>query len=573
MSLIHVNHIQAGLRTMFDGLIDMADYANRSEHDQKQAFTSRALAAYVLVQRAAVTPEQAAQAVVDSYNDNGIDAFYFDPDDHRMFIVQSKWISDGNGSPELGDVHKFLHGFRVLLQFADHEHRFNEKAKARGAEIRAALEDSQATFNLYIAYPSNHPLSVHAQQAVDDLLAEMNDTSPMVTVQTIGQRELHRAVVLDVSEDPIDLEVALKDWGQRREPFQAYYGQVSAADVATWWEQYNNRLFTENLRKFAGSTEVNEGLSATLKQNPEHFWYFNNGITALCTRISKKPVGGADRGTGYFVCEGVSIVNGAQTVGAIGTLSDPDGSPLAEAYVPIRFISLESTPVDFATQITRATNTQNRIERRDFAALDPEQERLRTELLFEQKIYAYKTGDQPPSPEHGLTIDEATVALACAYPDLGLAVQAKREIGVLWENTSKPPYKLLFNGGVSGVQLWRAVVVMRVVDATLAQEVSARTGRERLVAIHGNRFILHCVNRAAAEQELLVSSSSDPGTVDALHRLTHTFLERTISAVESLHATAYPAQLFKNLGKCKEILVRVTATPDGEAPGNPPDRD
>lgn len=486
------------------------------------------------MQRTGITPELAGQAVVDAYNDNGIDAFYFDPDEHRMHIVQSKWIADGNGSPELGDVHKFLHGFRDLLQFSENQNRFNSKARARAAEVVAALEDSQATFALYIVYPSNHPLSDHAQQAVDDLLDEMNDTSPMVSVQTIGQRELHRAVVLDVREDPIDLEVALRDWGQRREPFLAYYGQVSAADVADWWAEYGNRLFTENLRKFAGSTEVNEGLSSTLKLSPQHFWYFNNGITALCTRISKKPVGGPDRGTGYFVCEGVSVVNGAQTVGAIGTVADADKEFLSEAYVPIRFISLESTPADFATQITRATNTQNRIERRDFAALDPEQERLRTELLFEQKVYAYKTGDQPPSPDQGLTIDEATVALACAYPDLSLAVQAKREIGVLWENTSKPPYKLLFNGSVTGQRLWRAVAIMRVVDGVLANEVSTRTGRERLVAIHGNRFVLHCVYHAET-QPVEIAGLSEAATVSSLQDLTRTMLDRTIAAVELLH--------------------------------------
>ncbi|MBB4634650.1 AIPR family protein [Longimicrobium terrae] len=561
MSLIHVNHIQAGLKAMFDGLIDMTDSVNKPDHDQKQVFISRALAAYTLVQKVGLTPEAAGSAVVDSYNDNGIDAFHFDPDEHRMFIVQSKWISDGNGSPELGEVHKFLHGFRDLLQFSDIRGRFNAKVMARSAEIEAALEDSQATFSLFIAYPSNHPLSVHAQQAVDDLLSEMNDTSPMVTFQPIGQRELHRAVVLDVREDPINLEVALRDWGQRREPFQAYYGQVSASDVAAWWGEYNNRLFTENLRKFAGSTEVNEGLSGTLKGSPEHFWYFNNGITALCTRISKKPAGGPDRGTGYFVCEGVSVVNGAQTVGAIGTLADADENILGTAYVPIRFISLENTPADFATQITRATNTQNRIERRDFAALDPEQERLRTELLFEQKVYAFKTGDTPPQPDQGCTIDEATVALACAYNDLGLAVQAKREIGQLWENTSKPPYKLVFNGGVTGLHLWRAVMIMRAVDAVLRAEMAVRGGREKLVAIHGNRFILHCVYHDGETEGMDLAAIGSRDGADKLEALTRLTLERTIAAVERLHATAYPAQLFKNLGKCKQILAELVPEP------------
>ncbi|WP_420912651.1 AIPR family protein [Cyanobacterium aponinum] len=35
----------------------------------------------------------------------------------------------------------------------------------------------------------------------------------------------------------------------------------------------------------------------TLKNNPESFWYYNNGITALCSSIQKKPLGGNSRNT------------------------------------------------------------------------------------------------------------------------------------------------------------------------------------------------------------------------------------------------------------------------------------
>ena len=57
-------------------------------------------------------------------------------------------------------------------------------------------------------------------------------------------------------------------------------------------------------------------------------------------------------------------------------------------------------PRALLNEITRAANTQNRIEKRDFAALDSNQKRLRTELYLEnQKEYAYQTGEQPPQGE------------------------------------------------------------------------------------------------------------------------------------------------------------------------------
>ncbi|MFE3159893.1 AIPR family protein [Streptomyces sp. NPDC059221] len=55
---------------------------------------------------------------------------------------------------------------------------------------------------------------------------------------------------------------------------------------------------------------------------------------------------------------------------------------LEEARVWVRFISLGGCPPDFATDVTRATNTQNSVESRDFVALDQQQERIRRDMLL-----------------------------------------------------------------------------------------------------------------------------------------------------------------------------------------------
>lgn len=172
-------------------------------------------------------------------------------------------------------------------------------------------------------------------------------------------------------------------------------------------------------------------------------------------------MGGSSRESGVFECEGASVVNGAQTVGSI--LSAIDGGPngFHRARVAIRIIDLEKCPPTFAGELTRAANTQNRIEKKDFAAQDPEQDRLKTELLLErEKNYAYKTGDRPPLPEEGCTFDDAVVALACAHEDPSLCVQAKREVGLLYEDITQAPYKRLFNASVSALKLWRSVEVI-----------------------------------------------------------------------------------------------------------------
>jgi len=254
-------------------------------------------------------------------------------------------------------------------------------------------------------------------------------------------------------------------------------------------ETHGNRLFERNLRQFLGGSTVNQDIVVTLTQRPLDFWYFNNGITAIATDIAKKPIGGNSTESGIFECTGFCVVNGAQTVGSIHAAAAQSPAAIAKAMVPVRIISSAQSPAVFSSEVTRCTNTQNAIEKRDFVALDPDQERIRQELHIEGVEYAYKAGTATGTAGQRFDLTEATVALACANSDVALAVQAKREISKLWEDIGKAPYKQLFNPGVTGPSVWEAVQALRAVDTSLQREGKKYAGRDALVCVHGNRFI------------------------------------------------------------------------------------
>src|SRR5688572_12629519 len=96
-----------------------------------------------------------------------------------------------------------------------------------------------------------------------------------------------------------------QEFGVVREPFKAYYGQVDLKDVATWGK-YGENLTAKNLRGFKGSTDVNEGIMNTIRTNPRHFWYFNNGITVVASRVTPQPLGSGTTDGQVFECEGAS---------------------------------------------------------------------------------------------------------------------------------------------------------------------------------------------------------------------------------------------------------------------------
>ena len=528
----------------------MEDYANHSDPAQvRKAFLTRGLAALAIAQLSEAPLEDLCAYITDGQKDGGIDLIYFDAKERTLYLVQAKWHEDGHGSLELGEALKFLDGVRRVLD--NDLSGLNERIAARKADIERALFDANAKFVLVIAHTGQEHLSADVAGAITKYVDAQNDTSELMFVSVLAQAELHRAVAAGVAGAPISVEVQLSGWGQLREPHFAIYGQVCAADVANWMQLHGNRLFETNLRQFLGGSTVNQDIVGTLLERPTDFWYFNNGITAVATDVAKKPIGGNSTDSGIFECNGFSVVNGAQTVGSIHAAAAQNADQVAKAMVPVRIISTAAAakPSVFSTEVTRCTNTQNAIEKRDFVALDPEQERIRQELHIEGVEYSYKAGTAIGTATQRFDLTEATVALACATPDVALAVQAKREISRLWEDISKAPYKQLFNAGVTGPMIWDTVRALRAVDAALQIEAKTYSGREALICVHGNRFIQWAAMKALA----LKPGESFDKVAAAVPEIVQKTVPRAIAQVKTDYPESYPASLFKNLAKCRAL--------------------
>lgn len=557
MGVVQLRQIRNLITQQYVPHVDMADYVGRSPADLASGQLTRGLAAFALATEADLEPDVACAALTDGFDDNGIDAIYYAPPEKTLYICQSKWSHDGTGSIDAAGTMKFTRGVIDLLNldFA----RFNSKVRKRSAEIDSAINNAQKIV-LIIAYSGSDTLGDHPRRAIDDCLAELNDTGEVASFSLLKQDDLYRTVAQGGRGEPINVSVQLYEWGQTRAPFQAFYGQVAASDVASWGTEYRQRIFSKNIRAFLGkSTAVNEGIAETIRVAPVHFWYLNNGVTVLCGSVRRRAVGGASRDAGTFDCTDVSIVNGAQTVGVLTELATTHSDQLAAARVPIRLISLEDCPAGFSMDVTRATNTQNRVDSRNFVALDPEQERLRTELLVDGIEYEFRQGDNEPVGASRFGLVDATVALACANTTSDLAVQAKREISKLWEDITKAPYKALFNPGLTGLKLWHLVRLQRAIDGSLETEKSgSMAAKRRATATHGNRLIAHLVF-----QKIGTSSAGKPEfEIDTanLADAVKSALDEVTKAAEEEFGDSYLASLFKNASKCRDIVRRIRTT-------------
>ncbi|PGE10204.1 abortive phage infection protein [Bacillus toyonensis] len=551
MSMFHVGIIKNYLENEFKGLIDLSDYEEKPVQEQESAFLTRALAAFSIKMLCDISAEEAGKCVTDGYGDNGIDALYYNQKEKVLYLVQTKWRHDGTGSVVSGDLQKYFLGIRDLI--VPRYEKFNEKIQKRKEEIDAALRDANTKFMVVLAYTGQAELAANISEDVKTFLGEMNDSSEFVSFKSLKQANIYNMIAKGAQGEPINVEVALSNWGENEEPYKAYYGQVAASDIAMWWEEHYPSLFSPNIRMFLGDTNVNDNIIRTLKEEPENFWYFNNGITALCSTIKKKPIGGNTRAYGIFEIEDLKIVNGAQTAGAIAQATRNYPEQVGMANVSIRFIQLKDSPENFEREVTRNTNTQNKIEKRDFVSLDPEQERIKDELNLHNIAYVFKSGESIVDTQNSFDIVEATVARACNQPVIDLAVQAKREIGKLWDDIDKAPYKILFNSGVSSLELWRQVQILRLIEGELSKKEKGLSGRERLYVVHGNRFITHLVYQKTKDIEGSTDIMLNESEKEIIKGYTSDVLVDLISMAETEYPDSLLASLFKNLSKCKEL--------------------
>lgn len=404
-----------------------------------------------------------------------------------------------------------------------------------------------------IAYSGSAKIDTDIQRRIDDFVNSQNDTSELFFSETVSQKELFRYFLQEAAPPQIDLTVRLAHYGIIESPLKAVYGQVSAVDVAKWYREFGNQLFSRNIRHFLDvKSDVNSAISKTIVEDAGSFWYFNNSITIIVDQYVKQAFGGNDRSVGLFECKNITIVNGAQTAGTIGRTLNDEKSP---ATLLARIIAVEDPNSDIGKRITRASNTQNRIDARNFVALDAEQERIRTELLINKVEYEYREGEPVESTAEGFEFIEAITTLACASTEISFVAMAKGYVGGLYADITASPYKALFNPSTSSKRLWSLVRLGRRIDAALREHYSPDQAIERGMVVHGNRLLLHLILRRLARSHEVSTSDMIPAT--AISEAVSSTFNQVKAVLEEGYKDAYLAPLFKNEGKCTNIRAKV----------------
>jgi hypothetical protein len=155
-----------------------------------------------------------------------------------------------------------------------------------------------------------------------------------------------------------------------RTDIESWVFSISDETVAQLYESAGTRLFARNVRGFLGSTEINRGMGETLADEPEYFWYYNNGITIICDAAQHISSGGRD----ILRVANPQVINGQQTT---RVLSESFArTPRASVLVRVIRVPRDGAAAkprafeNLVSKIVAATNWQNEIRPSDLMSND-----------------------------------------------------------------------------------------------------------------------------------------------------------------------------------------------------------
>ena len=502
---IEILELPARLRTLFTGKVPEASPNKDREAARETNFLSRALAAYAIHKLANCSLDEAAMSVVDGGGDGGIDAIFYAATSATFFVLQSKYITDGNGEPDLGEVTKFKTGLENLLQGKFEAFSKNEAWNQRLPQIKMQL-NNRVQIRVVLVYSGIHTVSDDRLSLFDDLRRRFSaEDDDYIDVQFCNLTTVHDWLTgadLAIGVDRVDLTLLNPGW--LRKPYETVFGLLPLRDLANLYAQHGKQLVAANIRAYKGSTKVNDQIVKTIEKEPESFFYLNNGLTAYCDRLDVHTLDRGNAESKRVTAYGLSIVNGAQTLGSVAEYFKSSPESTVEGHVFIKVISLKGCEDDqaFAEQITCSTNFQNQIRLRDFVALDEQQLRIARGLILSGITYHYKDDVDTPAPdETNFSLQEATTASACLAKKLDLGDFCAR---ILFDRDSldsmektypvkeifRSRYSRVFRADRSARIVWRAVQIQRLVIKVMMQEGSNAERDDRKAFLQHARWVL-----------------------------------------------------------------------------------
>jgi hypothetical protein len=334
---------------------------------------------------------KAMDGIVGQPGDMGVDALYVDEGLNIIHAVQGKKHDNLNAN-DSSDLLKFATCARDLwsAEFNQVLESMNTKpgvqARKRLLYAHSKLHgNSKPAFRLKMYFATTGKITPEKVREARRIARASGDTELDVVAGPEIPSLFHEWLVGTCPPLPeMEIRVNGKDTiFHEAGRLQGWIFTATADEIVWLYDKAKERLFARNIRGYRGDTAINDAILKSAKENPDRFWFMNNGITIVADRVEGVKTGAKVRMRMW----NPQVVNGQQT---IRSLEKAKGN---HSKVLIRVIRLDQRDGaggfgGVVGDIVQATNRQNAVGSADLMANDPEQVRIERE--FAKLYYAYE---------------------------------------------------------------------------------------------------------------------------------------------------------------------------------------
>lgn len=313
--------------------------------------------------------------ITDGSDDKQIDAIVVDDDNNTVYVIQGKFI--GKGSVDAEPLREVLSSWIQLKDLVRLQENCNSKLKQKLSEVALALDDDYDIVFELITTGNLTPSAQNDLATFQANLAEADDFPASIHVLNEDELKVRYDMALE-KENPVIKHSLEFEKGKYIKMNIADTEVVMAAVPLRECIQFpgikDGTLFQKNVRQSLGlNNRVNKGIKSTIFRNCQDFFFYHNGITAICNKM--KLIDG-----GKLEIRGLSVVNGCQSLNTILSCSEKVKT-LDDAYIMFRFYEIPQR--DRSDKISVSTNSQSAVKPRDLRSND--RRVLTLKKLYEQK--------------------------------------------------------------------------------------------------------------------------------------------------------------------------------------------
>ena len=164
----------------------------------------------------------------------------------------------------------------------------------------------------------------------------------------------------------------IKVGGSSQQAYDCYVGAISGKLLAQIYNDEGQKLIEKNVRSFLQATgKINKGIRDSLKNEPDMFMAYNNGISTIAESIEVDEESSTKDFVDINTITGWQIVNGGQTTASIyNAYKGKVDLSAVSVQLKLTVIKTENRMNEIVGNISKYANSQNPIRMSDFRAND-----------------------------------------------------------------------------------------------------------------------------------------------------------------------------------------------------------